>query len=418
MSHSTSTPRHPLLACLDTIEKALASVLDCDPAYLDADDRAELLLRSTRLISQQESVRLRAVAAAGDVAADHGCRTVADWLAPRTGTDRRAAYAQEKLAHALDTSWCHVAGALADGRMHLDQARVIVKALAALPDDVGVEVKHLAEQRLVADAEHFGPTDLARLGRRVLDVVAPEVGDEQERRALERAERKAESVTRLAFRHRGDGSTDISATVPDCVAARLKTYLEAFTSPRRQANRDGGVDPATGIRLPADRQRGLAFCALLERLDPNRLPDHGGLATTVLVTLPLDTLTTGLGTAQLGTGETITAGEARRLACTAGLVPAVLGSKSEVLDLGRTSRLFAPAQRKALALQHPRCRAEDCAVPAPWTEAHHATAWSNGGNTDLKGGILLCHWHHRRAHDTRYSTTRMPTGDIRYHRRS
>ncbi len=37
MSHSTSTPRHPLLACADTIEKALASVLDCDPVYLDAE---------------------------------------------------------------------------------------------------------------------------------------------------------------------------------------------------------------------------------------------------------------------------------------------------------------------------------------------------------------------------------------------
>ena len=165
---------------------------------------------------------------------------------PARGTDRRAAYAQEKLAHALDTTWRHVAAALADGRLHLDQARVIVKALDALPDDVGVEVKQLAEQRLVADAEHFGPTDLARLGRRVLDVVAPEVGDEQERRAFERAERKAEAVTRLDFRRRGDGSTDIAATVPDAAAARLKTYLESFTSPRQPATRT-----TVSIRPPA-----------------------------------------------------------------------------------------------------------------------------------------------------------------------
>ena len=103
MSHSTSTPRHPLLACLDAIEKALASAVDSDPLYLDAGEKAEFLLGLTRLISQQEALRLRAVAAAGDVAADHGCRTVADWVAPRTQVDRRAAYAQEKLAHALDT---------------------------------------------------------------------------------------------------------------------------------------------------------------------------------------------------------------------------------------------------------------------------------------------------------------------------
>ena len=135
--------------------------------------------------------------------------------------------------------------------------------------------------------------------------------------------------------------------------------------------------------------------------------------------MPLETLQTGLGTAQLGTGEPITAGDARRLACTAGLVPAVLGTKSEVLDLGRTARLFSPAQRKALALQHPRCRAEDCTVPAPWCEAHHATPWSaTAARPTSNDGILLCHWHHKRAHDTRYAPTRMPNGDLRYHRRT
>ncbi len=133
MSHPTSTPRHPLLACADTIEKALAAVLDCDPAYLSPDDKAELLLRLTRLLSQQEALRLRTVAAAGDLAAEHGCRRVADWLAPRTHTDRRAAHAQEKLAHALDARWPRVGAAVADGRMHLDQARVILTALDACP---------------------------------------------------------------------------------------------------------------------------------------------------------------------------------------------------------------------------------------------------------------------------------------------
>ena len=157
MSHSTSTPRHPLLACADTIEKALAAVLDCDPAYLDPDDKAELLLRLTRLLSQQEALRLRTVAAAGDLAAEHGCRRVADWLAPRTHTDRRAAHAQERLAHALDARWPRVGAAVADGRLHLDQARVILTALDGLPADVGVEVTQLAERRLVETPTSSGP---------------------------------------------------------------------------------------------------------------------------------------------------------------------------------------------------------------------------------------------------------------------
>ena len=85
---------------------------------------------------------------------------------------------------------------------------------------------------------------------------------------------------RLDFRVRGDGSTDIAATVPDPDAARLKTYLEAYTSPHPAT---GSRNPATGIRRTASQQRGHAFTALLEHLDPAELPTHGGLATTVLV---------------------------------------------------------------------------------------------------------------------------------------
>ena len=138
----------------------------------------------------------------------------------------------------------------------------------------------------------------------------------------------------------------------------------------------------------------------------------------MIITIPLQTLQNGLGTAQSGTGEPITAGQARRLACTAALVPAVLGSTSEVLDLGRTARLYSPAQRRALGLRDQTCRAQNCTIPAPWCEAHHADPWSRGGKTDLDNGDLLCHWHHQRAHDTRYTTTRTPDGDIQYHRRT
>ena len=362
MNQTAANPQHPLMACADAIDKALAAASDCDPAYLPSRDRAEFLLQLTRLISQQEALKLRAVAVAGDVAADHGCRTVADWIAPRTGTDKRAAFAQEKLAHALDERWHQVAGALADGRVHLDQARVIVKALDALPADVSAEVRQRAERRLVEDAEQFGPTDLARLGRRVLDVIAPEVGDEQERRALERAEAKAESVTRLDFKRRGDGYTDIPITVPDATAARLRTYLESFTSPRQQGQGDG-VDPATGVRLPADRQRGLAFCALLERLDPDRLPDHGGQATTVMVTIPWR----GLQSRARHRAARHRRADHRRRGPPAGLHRRPRPRRPRHQERGPRPRPHRPALLPGPAQgprpRHPECRAEGCTVP-------------------------------------------------------
>ena len=171
--------------------------------------------------------------------------------------------------------------------------------------------------------------------------------------------------------------------------------------------------------LPLPRRRGEAFCALLEHIPAHGLPQHGGTATSVMVMIDLHTLRTGLGLAQTSSGDTITAAEARRLACTAGILPVVLGGTSEILDLGRTRRLFSPAQHKAMAIRDRHCRAEGCDIPAAWCEAHHANKpWSKGGRTNLADGHLLCSLHHHLAHDPRYNTSRLPNGDIRYTRRT
>ena len=159
---------------------------------------------------------------------------------------------------------------------------------------------------------------------------------------------------------------------------------------------------------------------------------HGGDATTVVVTIPFEKLMADLGAADLlgsGTvpsdphtdaraGESITAAQARRLACNASIIPAVLGGDSEVLDLGRAQRLFTAAQRRALLIRDRTCRAEGCDIPGTWSEAHHWVAWQSGGDTDLDNGVLLCSHHHHRAHDPTYEAERMGNGDVRFNRRT
>ena len=115
----------------------------------------------------------------------------------------------------------------------------------------------------------------------------------------------------------------------------------------------------------------------------------------------------------------ISPGDVRRLACGAGIIPAVLGGPSAVLDLGREQRLFNRAQRVAMTIRDKGCRAEGCDRPPSWCEAHHfTTPWANGGNTNLSDGVLLCGHHHRLAHHPHYTHHRLPNGDIRYHRRT
>jgi len=107
----------------------------------------------------------------------------------------------------------------------------------------------------------------------------------------------------------------------------------------------------------------------------------------------------GAGVGWLDTGAPISPGEARRLACDAHIVPAVLGGDSQVLDLGRTRRLFTGPIRRALILRDGGCTFPGCDRPARWAEGHHLIPWANGGTTTLTNACLICRRHHRLLHN-------------------
>jgi hypothetical protein len=104
-----------------------------------------------------------------------------------------------------------------------------------------------------------------------------------------------------------------------------------------------------------------------------------------------------LGTARIaGVDEPLTASTARRLAADAELIPVVLGAESEVLDLGRGSRLFTEAQRRAMVARDGGCIWPGCPTPPAWCEAAHLAPWLPHGDTDLHNGALMCSGHHHR----------------------
>jgi hypothetical protein len=411
---------HPVLACAGAIGGALDEVAGADPLYMTPAAKAAAMVGLSTVISRAQGLLLRVVAASDDMAMDAGSRSAATWLAHETRTTPGAAVRLGRLGHALDTRWHRLADAVWAGGVNIEQAHAIATALDELPDDVDEAVLGKAEIHLVAEAAHFDAAKLRILGRKVLDVVAPEVAEDHERRRLEEEERRACEATRLSLHRRGDGTTDLRGRLPDAVAGRLRTYLEAYASPRRGHLERGvdPIDPDTGKRLPHEVLLGRAFCALLEALPAQALPTHGGGATTVVVTIDFDRLKDQVGAAELSTGDLVSASEAMRLACNADLVPAVLGGKAQPLHLGRARRLFSKEQRLALGIRDGHCRARGCDIPAAWTEAHHKRAWCRGGKTDLDDGVLLCPWHHHRAHDPAFDTEHLPNGDVRFARRT
>ncbi|MGF9755020.1 DUF222 domain-containing protein [Microvirga sp. 0TCS3.31] len=419
--------RHPIIAAASDVRASLKAVAGANPTFMSTDEKAAALLELAAAEAQLVELRLRILADAGDLAADTGARDAAGWLAQHTRTSYADARADLRLADALERERPVLAAAMREGAASLVQARVIDRALTALPAAVDAETVALAEAHLVDRAGEFGPKELGRIGRRILDVVAPEIAEAAEAARLADLEAHAEHQTRLTMRRLGDGTTRISSRLPDAAATRLATYLEAFSNPRleREQKDFGGTANDPVARLSYPKRMGQAFVQLLESLDPTRLPIHGGDATTMVVTVSLDALRADLATAELigaglvpgdeSTSDRITASQARRLACTAKILPVVLGGDSLPLDLGRTRRLFNPKQRLAMAVRDKTCRADGCDVPAAWCEAHHLNPWHAGGRTDLADGALLCSHHHHRVHDAKYRVERSQGGTFTFH---
>ncbi len=379
--------------------QSLSTEVDPDTAVAELD----------RAIRRLESVKLRVVAAAdhASVAARTGLADTGSWLARRTNAGAVRAAADVRLATALDepgpgaTRPC--ADALAAGTVSTEHARVIIRATEQLPRGLTPEAVVAVEVDLVEKAARLSPDQLRRVAQRALATVEADdrVVDRHEDALLRDQEARALARTRLTWHDNGDGTVAGHFVVPSLAAAILTKAIQAMTSPRRAhlgaSNAQAGEPEA---RRDWAHQSGLAFVELLEHLPTDRL--HGKVAATVVVTLDHAHLLAGVGAATADCGDDLSAGEVRRLACSAGILPAVLGGASLPLDLGRANRLFNEAQRVAVGLRQRTCAAHGCDRPYAWTELHHLKPWSAGGLTDLANAIGLCGFHHRRIHDPDY----------------
>ena len=142
------------------------------------------------------------------------------------------------------------------------------------------------------------------------------------------------------------------------------------------------------------------------------LPDNGGDRPQVVITVPMATLRGPGGAAILEDGASLTAETARRIACDAGILPAVLDGRGQVLDLGQQRRLFTGALRRALVLRDRGCAFPACDRPARWCDGHHIVHWADGGPTNLDNAVLLCGYHHRTIHKGQWQVSLNPADGL------
>ncbi len=244
------------------------------------------------------------------------------------------------------------------------------------------------------------PSELRKAGDHLLEVLDPDGTGRVEEAALDRLERSAHLGRFLTIAEDGSGGVRLRGrgTVED--AAIIKTALHALSAPMP------GTDPDCGETARDLRDHGartwdalVQTCLKASETD-GLLPEQHGAKPRVTVTVTLDQLRQGLGAATLDTGEQLSVSTIRRLACDADVIPAVLGTLGEVLDVGRTQRLVTAAIWKALVLRDQHCRFPGCRRLPLACDAHHVQHWADGGPTSLHNLVLLCRAHHTLIHAT------------------
>ncbi|PKW25918.1 HNH endonuclease signature motif containing protein [Phycicoccus duodecadis] len=185
-------------------------------------------------------------------------------------------------------------------------------------------------------------------------------------------------------------------------AATLEAAIGPLSAP--QPNGETGEKD----RRPAGQRRVEALttlCAASSARTADETGDPSTNGTVLHVSIDLTDLEHRTGAAEvLGStadGTLLPPETLRRLACDAALVPYVLGTHGETLDVGRVARLFTRAQRRLLRKRDRGCTYPGCTAPPDWARAHHIRHWADGGPTDTTNAALLCDRHHTHVHQKR-----------------
>lgn len=321
--------------------------------------------------------------------------------------------------------------ALEDGRITLPQARAIAGQVHTLPRVH--DFRSAVADRMLELVAHHGHDASALQGAfgdvvRELDPDAAIFDTEKQR---SKDERGAHHQRHLSITEDGRGGVRVTGYGSAEDGEHLKATLLPLSAPvTTEPGACGGhaADP-NGPLFDADGNRTQVRCptpgcthdgsdprdagarlwdalvdACVRLRNTDELPRDHGSAAKVVVTIDHASLRQQVidaGLAREGhtdSGTSLSATVVRRLACDALILPAVLGTDAQVLDVGRAHRLVTPAIWSALVLRDGHCAFPGCTRMPLACDAHHIVHWADGGATSLDNLILLCRHHHTLVH--------------------
>jgi hypothetical protein len=217
-------------------------------------------------------------------------------------------------------------------------------------------------------------------------IAASDAGADDE---LERQRARSTVRTRIDSQ---TGMWHINAELDPVRGAIVDRHLQAVLARLRAQDQQTGDKPMSYMQLKVD-----AFVAAIST-SGNGVPSRSEL----VVHVDWEWLRGEAGEA--GLCETVDGVElpvetVRRMACDAGILPAVMSGDGIVKDMGRSVRTATPGQRSRLAAMHATCGLGPCQVPFSRCRIHHVVFWGKHGATDEELLIPACDKHHHLLHE-------------------
>jgi hypothetical protein len=394
----------------DVVAAVDALVAD-DPAVLGFAGLLGRLRAVSRLVDRLEAerVRLLRVADRSGALKDDGAATAASWLRRNSTLTASQANTRAKIARGVPDLPV-IAAAFAAGDMGVSH----VTQVLGLCRDVGYDNVAEIQDALVEVSRRLrNVEDFTRICVGWRHALRPDCADEADERAY--------ASRRLACSSTFDGAWHLNGRFDAYGGATLAAAINAYMQP------DPPDTPPEERRDIAQR-RADALVAMAEAaLAAKEAGTVGGVRPRVVVRVNLADLISDPDhpdhhrlpgkprSVSPPTVDWVGAIGPRLLAqllddCEIARV--VFGPDGQLLDIGRATRVWPAAMRRAIVERDRGCRFFGCDRRPEWCDIDHVLEWEEGGPTAVWNGLLLCRYHHRGKRRDGWWPTLHPDGTV------
>jgi hypothetical protein len=284
-----------------------------------------------------------------------------------------------------------LAAAVLGARVGVRNAAVALAQMDKLRPRLRDEALEAVWEGFIAIATDHGPTEI----RALRDWLIATYGDKDE---FQRRHNQLKHGVSLSQPRDDDGMAEYRLRLDPEGKEVLEAMLGPLSAPR--------PTPTCADLRSSDQRRADALVAICRRAAAAGGSAPATTKAALYLTMDFQDLKNRSGAAtSMMTGQLLAPETIRRIACDAQIIPVVLGTGSEILDIGRAKRLFTPGILHAMWLRDRGCTIPGCTAPPFWADAHHIIHWVDGGETSLLNAALLCGRHHTIAHQRGWTAT-------------